>query len=91
MIDERGWGMSCLFVDKDDIFPRNLTAATETVFHANMMPVYGLNVYSMLKHKTLILTVDAVQNLEEKILYGLCRIDRAEKVSAGRSAGPRMT
>ena len=53
------------------------------------MPVYGLNVYSMLKHKTLILTVDALLHLEEKIMYGLCRIDIADKNAAGRSAGKR--
>ena len=45
LIDNRGWAISTLFVGKDDMFPRNLTAATETIFHVNMMPVYGLNVY----------------------------------------------
>jgi hypothetical protein len=35
------------------------------------MPVYGLNVTSMLKHKTLVLTVDAVNTLEEKLLFAL--------------------
>ena len=57
LIENRGWGMSTLFVDKNDMFPRNLTAATQTIFHVNMMPAYGLNVYSMLKHKTLVLTL----------------------------------
>merc|ERR1719322_2117023 len=90
LIDNRGWGISTLFVDKTDIFPRNLVAATETVFHANMMPAYGLNVYSMLKHKTLILTVDALEHIEEKLLYGLCRIDIAEKQEAGRTSGKRI-
>lgn len=32
------------------------------------MPVYGLNVYSMLKHETLVLTVDAVNEIESKLL-----------------------
>lgn len=90
LIEDRGWGISTLFVDKNDIFPRNLTAATETIFHANMMPVYGLNVYSMLKHKTLILTTDALLHLEERIMYGLCRIDIAEKNAAGRTSGKRI-
>lgn len=35
----------------------------------------GLNVYSMLKHSTLVLTVDAVRRLEERILYHLNRPD----------------
>lgn len=35
------------------------------------MPVYGLNVYSMLKHDTLILTQSAAQKIEERILHHL--------------------
>ena len=35
------------------------------------MPVYGLNVTSLLKHKTLVITVDAVNMLEEKLLFAL--------------------
>ena len=90
LIDERGWGISTLFVDKNDIFPRNLTAATQTVFHANMMPVYGLNVYSMLKHKTLILTLDALEHLEDRLLFALCRNDIAEKQSISSTTGKRI-
>ena len=37
LIEDRGWGISTLFVDKNDIFPRNLTAATETIFHACLL------------------------------------------------------
>lgn len=51
--------------------PRNITAATDTVKHINLMPVYGLNVYSMLKHETLVLTREAVDLIEEKILTHL--------------------
>lgn len=32
------------------------------------MPVYGLNVYSMLKHDTLVLTIAAAEKIEERIL-----------------------
>ena len=35
------------------------------------MPVYGLNVYSMLKHNTLVLTQAAAEKIEEKILQNL--------------------
>lgn len=82
--------MSTLFVDKDDIFPRNFTAATETIFHANMMPVYGLNVYSMLKHKTLVLTLDALLHIEEKLMFGVCRMDIADKCISSSTAGKRI-
>ena len=71
--------MSTLFVDKDDIFPRNLTAATMTILHVNMMPAYGLNVHDMIKHKTLVLTKAAVEHIEEKLLFAQRRIDSHEK------------
>jgi len=90
LIDNRGWAISTLFVGKDDMFPRNLTAATETIFHVNMMPVYGLNVYSMLKHKTLVLTIDAMMQIEEKLLFALNRTDRAQKCLASSTDGNRI-
>ena len=39
------------------------------------MPVYGLNVYSMLKHDTLVLTRAAVEKIQEKIQFQFNRID----------------
>nr|XP_018904404.1 PREDICTED: 39S ribosomal protein L4, mitochondrial [Bemisia tabaci] len=79
LVEARKWGPSVLMVDVPDLMPRNITVATDEIKHINLMPVYGLNVYSMLKHDTLILTVDAVKRIEEKILYQLNRIDK-EKV-----------
>ncbi|XP_037800216.1 39S ribosomal protein L4, mitochondrial-like [Penaeus monodon] len=67
--------MSILNIFSTDLMPRNITIATDTIQHMNLMPVYGLNVYSMLKHSTLVLTVDAVRRLEERILYHLNRPD----------------
>lgn len=43
------------------------------------MPAFGLNVYSMLKHDTLVLTVDAVKHLEQRLLYQLHRNDALRK------------
>ena len=34
-----------------------------------MFLVSGLNVYSMLKHETLVLTLDAAEDIEKKLLY----------------------
>ena len=31
------WGISTLFVQTNDIFPRNLTAATSEILHTNMV------------------------------------------------------
>lgn len=75
LAEERNWGPSVLFVDVIDIMPRNITLATDSIKHMNLMPVYGLNVYSMLKHNTLILTLAALDEIEDKILYHLHRND----------------
>lgn len=75
LIEERNWGPSVLFVDSYDIMPPNITLATDQIKHVNLMPVYGLNVYSMLKHNTLILTEKAARLIEEKLLYHLHRAD----------------
>ncbi|XP_046823989.1 39S ribosomal protein L4, mitochondrial [Vespa crabro] len=75
LIVERNWGPSVLIVDSEDIMPINLTIATDTIPHVNLMPVYGLNVYSMLKHDTLVLTHRAARLIEEKLLFHLNRAD----------------
>ncbi|CAL7934567.1 unnamed protein product [Xylocopa violacea] len=81
LIEERNWGPSVLFVDTEDIMPVNITTATDEIKHVNLMPVYGLNVYSMLKHDTLVLTERAARLIEDKILYHLHRTD-SRKVMA---------
>ncbi len=78
LIDERNWGISALIVDVQDVFPENITAAADQVRHINLMPAYGLNVHSMLKHKTLILTLDALNHIENKLLFALNRLDQQE-------------
>jgi large subunit ribosomal protein L4 len=74
-VDERKWGPSVLIVDKKDLFPTNIALASERVKHINLMPVYGLNVHSMLKHETLVLTLGALEEIEEKIMYQFSRLD----------------
>lgn len=69
LIEERNWGPSVLIVDDNDIAPRNIIVATDHLQHVNIMPVYGLNVYSMLKHDTLVLTQAAAEKIEERILH----------------------
>ena len=84
LIDSRGWGISTLFVNTNDIFPENLVEATEKLRHVNLMPAYGLNVHSMLKHKTLVLTVDALNHLESKLLFAMTRLDQKEMTERNR-------
>ncbi|XP_032515334.2 large ribosomal subunit protein uL4m [Danaus plexippus] len=71
LIEKRNWGPSVLLVDDTDYAPRNITVATDSLQYVNIMPVYGLNVYSMLKHDTLVLTQAAAEKIEERILHHL--------------------
>jgi len=75
LVEERQWGPSVLFIDDNEIAPRNITLALDTLKHMNIMPVFSLNVLSMLKHSTLVLTVAAVNRIQERILFQLNRSD----------------
>ncbi|KAL9929758.1 mitochondrial ribosomal protein L4 [Glossina fuscipes fuscipes] len=79
LIIERNWGPSVLIVDKEDIFPENICVATDKLSYVNLMPAYSLNTYSMLKHDTLVLTINAVKHIEERLLYQLHRSDSFAK------------
>jgi len=75
LVDSRLWGPSVLFIDDTDTMPRNISLALNQIKPMNLMPVYGLNVYSMLKYETLVLTVAAVKKIQERLLYQLHRPD----------------
>lgn len=75
---ERKWGPSALFVDVDAIAPENIAIATHPIGYMNIMPAYGLNVYSMLKHDTLILTTKAVEHIQNRILFQLNRLNTTD-------------
>lgn len=76
--EERGWGPSVLIVDKRDIFPQNLVSATNSLNHVNMMSTVGLNVLSMCRHETMVITYDALREIEDRLLYQLVRVDLSE-------------
>ncbi|XP_055495510.1 39S ribosomal protein L4, mitochondrial [Leucoraja erinacea] len=65
----RHWGDSVLIVDVNEDMPENILAATKNSKTITVIPVLGLNVHSMLKHETLVLTLDAVNLLEKKLLW----------------------
>jgi len=77
MTEMKNWGPAVLFSDVSDYMPANITAATDEIPHFNLMPAYGLNVWSMLKHQTLVLTVDAVRHLETKLLEAIYENDQS--------------
>lgn len=77
LIDTRFWGFSALFVDDTDYMPENITYALAEFPSYNILPVYGLNVRDMLKHETLILTLAAVEKIEQKLLFHSSRNKRS--------------
>ena len=54
-------------------------------------PVYGLNVLSMTKHQTLVLTVRAVEALTAKLLYALNRTDGYDRAMLNRKGPTELT
>ncbi|NWW79517.1 RM04 protein, partial [Climacteris rufus] len=56
----RRWGRSVLI---------NISAAAEGLKSITLIPALGLNVHSLLKHQTLLLTLDAVAFLERRLLW----------------------
>lgn len=61
------------------MFPENICCATDRLAYVNLLPAYGLNVHSMLKHDTLVLTVSAARHIEERLLMQLHRPDALSK------------
>ncbi|XP_078496235.1 large ribosomal subunit protein uL4m [Lissotriton helveticus] len=65
----RHWGNSVLIADVDEQMPENILQATDTLKTINLVPAIGLNVHSILKHETLVLTLQTVEFLEQKLLW----------------------
>ena len=49
--------------------PFNITAAVSKIKGFTLMPTYGLNVYSMLKHSTLVMTTKSLDKIESNLLF----------------------
>jgi len=85
LIESRGWGLSALFVSEMDYINADFAKAIDNIKEYNVMPTYGLNVYSMMKHETLIITLPVLEKLEEKLLLQLHSQQR-ERSSRKRSS-----
>ncbi|RUS70469.1 hypothetical protein EGW08_021768 [Elysia chlorotica] len=79
MADVRFWGYSVLFVDDTDVMPDNIAVSVHGNEGFSLMPSYGLNVYSMLKHETLVLTVAALEKIERKLLEEMHSTEKEQK------------
>lgn len=61
--------MIIFLFSSSDIMPFNITSSVSKSKGLTLMPTYGLNVYSMLKHNTLVLTVKSLDTIESKLLF----------------------
>ncbi|XP_004562283.1 large ribosomal subunit protein uL4m [Maylandia zebra] len=69
LIRHRHWGESVLIVDVGEDFSENILQATANLKTVNVIPAIGLNVHSMLKHEAIVLTLETVKFLEDKLLW----------------------
>lgn len=69
LIRHRYWGESVLIVDVGEELPENILQAAAGLKTVNVISALGLNVHSMLKHEALVLTVEAIKFLENKLLW----------------------
>ncbi|XP_062244377.1 large ribosomal subunit protein uL4m [Platichthys flesus] len=69
LIRHRHWGESLLIVDVGQEFPENILQATANLKSVNIIPAVGLNVHSLLKHEAVVLTLETLRFLEDKLLW----------------------
>lgn len=67
---QRYWGKSVLFVDHKPLeeMPENFMEAINRIKTYNVLSTEGLNCYSLLKYETLVVTLDAVDFLEARLM-----------------------
>ncbi|XP_071834238.1 large ribosomal subunit protein uL4m-like isoform X2 [Apostichopus japonicus] len=68
---ERYWGESVLFVDDKPLeeMSENFMDAINKIKTYNIISTEGLNCYSLLKHETIVMTLDAVNFLELRLMF----------------------
>jgi large subunit ribosomal protein L4 len=58
--------------------PYNITSAANKMKGITLMPTYGLNVYSMLKHNTLVLTSKSLEKIESNLLFYMNNVEHRD-------------
>ncbi|CAI5450303.1 unnamed protein product [Caenorhabditis angaria] len=73
LCESRNWGYSVLMIDDSDVISGGLAEAQEQLAWLNCMPVYGLNCYSIIKYDTVVLSKNALEKIEQRLLQHLHR------------------
>ncbi|GMR58692.1 hypothetical protein PMAYCL1PPCAC_28887, partial [Pristionchus mayeri] len=80
MAETRNWGYSVLFVDAgEETMSGGLLEACDSVPSFNVMPLFGLNCYSLMKYNTIVFSLPALELLEERLLRQLHTAGPANK------------
>ncbi|GBG85985.1 hypothetical protein CBR_g40797 [Chara braunii] len=73
LIADMGDIRKVLFVDGTDQVNETLQRASSNLHYVNVLPHQGLNVYSILQHDTLVLSLAAVRQIEERLTRPISR------------------
>ncbi|CAI2353568.1 unnamed protein product [Caenorhabditis sp. 36 PRJEB53466] len=73
LCEARNYGYSVLFVDDNDQVTGGLAEAQQALPWLNVMPVYGLNCFSLIKYDTVVLSRSALEKVEERLLTHMNR------------------
>lgn len=65
IIESKGW-KSALLVD--EVVDNDIVLSTSNLYHVDVLPQIGLNVYDMLRNDVLVLTKSAVEKLQSRLL-----------------------
>lgn len=66
-LEKLGWGGSVLFVDGAAV-NENVRLAASNIYDVDVLPQIGANVYDILRHDMLVLTKDALSQLEARLV-----------------------
>ncbi|OZC11428.1 ribosomal protein, L4/L1 family [Onchocerca flexuosa] len=69
LADCRNWGYSVLFVNDSSEVPEKLAKVCDEIPTFNVMPVYGVNCFSLIKHDTVVFSLAALQLFQTRILF----------------------
>uniref|UniRef100_A0A0R3S0Z7 Large ribosomal subunit protein uL4m n=1 Tax=Elaeophora elaphi TaxID=1147741 RepID=A0A0R3S0Z7_9BILA len=79
LADSRNWGYSVLFINDNSEVPENLAKVCEEIPTFNVMPVYGVNCFSLVKHDTVVFSLAALQLFQSRILFHKNRAETLQK------------
>ncbi|VDM95461.1 unnamed protein product [Thelazia callipaeda] len=79
LADYRNWGYSVLFVNESSEVPENLAKICDEIPTFNVLPVYGLNCFSIIKHDTVVFSLAALALFQSRILAHKYRAQGLQK------------